>query len=380
MPYAAKVYAQDPGIGRVEEVLSAIAAASSDAGNYTDVDIAVAYASHAGVALLDQRLSFSSAWPDASKRFLVSIDFGITDPRALARLAGLPNAEVRVPNGPSVLASPRLQPPNTFHTKSYLFRSATWKSPSALVVGSANLTVSALASGSEVVVKQSWTSSLSRSDRRHLSRAKPFLAWFEDAWAAASPLENILGEYQLRYRRRPTPRTPPEERTPATRNYLGSGDDQEVTGALTVQLAAAKALWFRTETLYHNRGIGKPGNQLDTPRGTRVFFGFAPEKVSKNHIFGNVYIRVAGYSSVTRSVRFGNNEMDKVNLPIPGTGGPESYDDAYLIFERADMSKGGLPQFALTVTDKNGLDARVQAAANSVNLSMTSGREYGLLF
>jgi HKD family nuclease len=379
MPYAARVYAQDPSLGRVEEVLSAIAAASSDAGRYTCVDMAVAYATNAGVNLLDQRLDSSPAWEEASKRFLVSIDFGITEPRALVRLAGLPNAQVRVPNGLAVLAA-SLHPPNTFHAKSYLFRTATWTSPSALVVGSANLTASALAAGSEIVVKQSWTRSLSRSDRQHLRGAKPFLTWFEDAWATASPLEDVLSEYEVLYRRKPTPRTPPEERTPATRSYLGSGDDQEVSGPLTVQLAAARALWVRTDVLYHNRGPGKPGNQLDTPRGTRVFFGFPPDKVSKNTIFGYVRIRVQGYPSVTRSVRFGNNEMDKVNLPVPGSDGPESYDDAYLIFEHAGTSENGRLHFTLTVTDKDGLDAHIQAATNFVNLTMASGREYGLLF
>lgn len=380
MPYSVSVNAQDPSLGRVEEVISAIATASSDAGDYTCVDVAVAYASDSGVELLDQRLSSSPAWRAAFKRFLVSIDFGITEPRALARLADLPNSEVRVPNGESVLTSPQLWPPNTFHAKSYLFRPANWRSPSALVVGSANLTVSALATGSEVVVRQSWRGTASRSERRHLARARPFLHWFEDAWAIATPLSDILSDYQARYQRRPGPGTPPEEETPATRSYLASADVNEVTGALIVQLATAKALWVRTDVLYQNRGEGKPGNQLDTPRGTRVFFGFPPGKVARNHIFGYIDIRAIGHSYVTRSIRFGNNEMDKINLPIPGADGPDSYDNAYLIFERDGWSDGDETKFSLTVTDKRGLASRIATSRNSVNLTMNSGRPYGLLF
>ncbi|WP_149482646.1 phospholipase D family protein [Mycolicibacterium sp. P1-18] len=367
-------------MGRVEETLAAITAAASDAGAYRFVDVAVAYATYAGVALLDKRLGAFPSWPDASKRFLVSMDFGTTEPAALAKLSELSNAEVRIPNGESILASPILRPPSTFHPKSYLFRQAEWRSPSALVVGSANLTVSALATGSEVVVKQAWTgSSLSRSDRRHLKGAGPFLDWFEDAWATAVPLREILNEYRARYESKPGPRTPPEEETPATQNYLVSADEHEVYGALTVQLAAAKTIWFETDKLYHNRGPGKTGNQLDTPRGTRVFFGFSPQKVQRNTIFGDVNIQVPGFPSVPRSVRFGNNEMDKINLPIPGTDGPESYDNAYLLFERSN-APGDDKQFTLTVTDRPGLVARIGQAANSVNLAMGSGREYGLLF
>lgn len=371
--YVVSVHAQDPSAGRVEEVLSALSLASSDASLYEHADVAVAYASASGVKLLHERLSGSSVWHNASKRFLVSIDFGITEPHALELLAGLPNAEVRIPNGRSVLASPTLRPPNTFHAKTYFFRAEEPRAPQALVVGSANLTVNALASGSEVVIRHSWAGPES-SEGSTDNFAAPFRAWFEEAWCTADPLDTVIRDYRERYQTTGS-LSMAEEATTATTAYTASSEDNEVVGALSVQLALAKGLWVRTDTLYHNLGIGRPGNQLDMPRGTRVFFGFPPTKVGKNHILGYIHVQVDGYAAVSRSVRFGNNEMDKINLPLPSRDGPESYDHAYLVFERAASSN-----FRLAVTDEDGLSARLKASVHSVKLTMASGREYGLIF
>ncbi|WP_156365738.1 hypothetical protein [Nocardiopsis sp. NRRL B-16309] len=149
---------------------------------------------------------------------------------------------------------------------------------------------------------------------------------------------------------------------------------------MSLQLAEAKSLWVSTEKLYSNRGRGEPGNQLDTPRGTRVFFGFSPDRVPKNKIIGYVCLQVPGYDSVVRSVRFANNEMDKVNLPVPGKGGPESYDHAYLIFDRTGHNIDNKALFRLTVTDEDGLRARQDSSVHAVNCFMASGRKYGMLF
>jgi HKD family nuclease len=107
--------------------------------DYDAVDVAVAYASRRGVSELSVALT-SSRWLSAGKRWLVSMDFGRTEPAALDALAALPNSEVRVPNGRDVIASQSLQPKITFHTKAYLFRLAGHNCPVAVIIGSANLT------------------------------------------------------------------------------------------------------------------------------------------------------------------------------------------------------------------------------------------------
>ena len=67
-----------------------------------------------------------------------------------------------------------------------------------------------------------------------------------------------------------------------------------------------------------------------------MFFGFPADVVATNHIFGNVYLQYDGNLEVTRSLRFGNNSMDKINLPIPGQDGPASYDNRVVLFEKKD--------------------------------------------
>lgn len=382
MTYESIVHAQDASVGRVAEVLDGIEAAAVAAGPFTAVDAAVAYATKAGVDLLSATLASASPyWSPACKRFLVSIDYGITDPRALNELARLSNAQVRVPNGRAVLANRRLSPPTTFHAKSYLFRTASWSSPSSLVVGSANMTVSALGPGSEVVTRQTWSDRLSARDKTQLRNMQGYLGWFEDAWAAADSLADVLNDYKLRYRLLPTPRGPNEERTAAAKRFAAPPSRTVVAGPLAVQLGAARALWVQTSTLYENRGAGVPGNQLDTPRGTRVFFGFTQADVDKNHRFGTIELQVPGHQAVERSVRFGNNSMDKVNLPIPGRDGPTTYDDAFLIFERAGVGPAGKDLFKVIVTDARGLAARRRQARNAVDVEMHhGGRGFGLFF
>ncbi|MDT3317696.1 hypothetical protein Q9S71_12785 [Microbacterium sp. KSW4-11] len=380
MTYTVDVHAQDASVGRVEGVLAALTAACVDAASFSHVDVAVAYASPQGVLLLQDRLQLNEFWIAAEKRFLVSIDFGFTNPKALTLIAGIPNAEVRVPSGRATLASQTFSPPTPFHAKAYLFREAGWAGQSSLVIGSANLTASALATGSEVALRTSWTGALNEADLEMLSRARPFLNWFDDAWAAADPLADILDEYESRFSHYPGPPAPPEESAPDVSRYLIPPHSQEVSGALSVQLANARALWVRTDELYHNSGPHRPGNQLDTPRGTRVFFGFDAERVPVNSRFGEIEITVPGHSPVLRSVRFGNNAMDKINLPVPGTDGPDSYDHSFLVFKRLSSDAGGPRRFSLIATDKNGLAAIIDSAPHAVELRMGSGREYGLIF
>lgn len=382
MAYEARVHAQDAATGRLFGVLDGIDATATGAPGFTSVDVAVAYATRGGVDALVDRLQREPGWASASKRWLVSIDFGFTEPAALEALAKVVQSDVRVPNGLEVVARTNLAPRTTFHAKGYLFRGPTWgSSPTGLIVGSANLSISALTVGSELMTRQSWFGSLTPAERGTLDvTAKPYLNWFEDVWASADPLLSVLPQYKAARKKARLPRFLPEDRTPLAKSMAADPGAKEVHGALEVQLANCKSIWFETGHLYENRGVGKSGNQLDTPRGTRVFFGFNATKVSKNSVLGHVQIQVPGFRSVQRSIRFANNQMDKVNLPLPGSDGPSSYDNRVLIFDRQDAAEEGRSCFSLTVTDSSGLAKRKQAAVNAVDLAMQGGRPYGLLF
>src|ERR1700733_12351596 len=190
MGYSARCYAQDGATGRVGGVLDAIIQAAQ-ALPYDTVNAAIAYATKRGVELLNENL-VTTGWAAASKRFLVSIDFGVTEPTALTSLDSLPNTEVRVPNGLRVLARKHLIPPTTFHAKAYMFGVHHKQVPLAVVAGSANMTVSALVTGGEVVTVQTWNDVLTPDDLSHVAEAQQLIKWFEDAWELADPIETVL--------------------------------------------------------------------------------------------------------------------------------------------------------------------------------------------
>lgn len=380
MGYDAGTHAQDASKGRVGEVLNSITSTAARVGSFSALDVAVAYATAGGVRLLVHELAALPAWAASRKRWLVSIDFGITQPSALRALASLPHSEVRIPNGRQVATTRMLRPTNTFHAKGYLLRGASWSAPLGLVIGSANLSVSALATGSEVVISQVWTGQLSGPETALLDQAHPLLEWFEDAWGGADALKDVLNDYKASRRRAGIPRRPPEDRGRLARAAIKPADGHVVHGSLAVQLTAARALWFETGHLYVNLPQRGVGNQLDTPRGTRVFFGFSSAIKNPNTVLGHVELQVVGYSPVDRTVRFADNFMDKVNLPLPGSDGPPTYDNSILIFERDGTTADGRDRFRLVVTDSAGLAVRKASANNSVDLQMQGGREYGLLF
>lgn len=144
--------------------------------------------------------------------------------------------------------------------------------------------------------------------------------------------------------------------------------------------ARADALWVEIDRLYENRGPGVPGNQLDLPRGSRVFFGFTDRDVPRNTIFGEVMIQFRGKREVGRNMRFGNNSMDKLNLPVPGTDGPATYDGSFLLFSRQAADAARRQRFYLEQGDHKDLSRWRARAAREEVIAMSGGREMGVLW
>ncbi len=369
-------HAQDARTGRVDVVVDRLAAAIG-LPSFTRVDAAVAYASLGGVELLLDRARASRSWGSAQLRFLISIDSGFTEPEALARLAAVPGAEVRVPNAEVVLKRADLRPARPFHPKAYLIHSNTFEAAAAMISGSANLTISALSTGAEVITDRHWPT---RSPRSGTAGYSEFLAWFDDAWCLASPLVDVLGKYRVARSRLRGSIPKAEDEDTAASAYSPRSPSVAIRGADAARLAVAKTLWIEGGTLSRNLGPRVPGNQLDTPRGTRVFFGFAPDTVPKNHMFGEIELRIGAGAYSRHSVRFGNNSMDKINLPVPGGSGAATYDGRVLLFDRDPSARDGTARFTLSLPSTRGLAGRKSRAGMSINRVMNSGRAWGLLF
>ncbi len=342
--------------------------------NFDRFRAAFAYATPGGAQLLDWTLTREDPdWEDAQKRWLISFDWGHTDPRALEYLAALPKSEVRVPHAEQVL-SRSLLPAVCFHPKTAVFDNRTRRNapPAGLVVGSGNLTVSGLQTGYENASGAIWTvGHLSRDALEQLEAMRAQARELDAVWRDAAPLTgDLLRRYRDRRRRRPTVAEDiSREAKTFERGYTEMDFDR------TAALAAARSFWAEIgDYVVPNLGRGRPGNQIDLSRGSRVFFGFRGERVDRNTVLGPVTLRFAGGSYI-HSMRFGNNYMDKLNLPIPDDEGPSEYEGTTLLFKRHPDGS-----FEMTVGTPADIRAWKQSSRRQGTLyQMQSGREYGVL-
>ena len=377
MPVLRKILPQDAATGRAGSTINAIA----ELARFTAVgwcDAAVAYATRAGCERLHARLTEeTSTWAAARKRWLVSMDFGRTEPEALRFLAGLRRSEVRVPDGRHVASTAGFSPRSVFHPKVFMCSGSAGPA-FGLVVGSGNLTISGLAVGTECGALGAWRGRLDAVERAALAQAQETSAWFGAMWDVAEPLDDVIAEYEAAWRRHPV-RLPEDETLPAQR--YRDAEPEVVARDVAASYAAARALWVKVGTLYKNRGPGEAGNQVDLKRGARVFFGFPAADVATDTVLGQIRIGCPGYDEQECSVRYGNNQMDKVNLPVPGKDGPDTYDGSILIFEKLPSDgTTAVSRFRLTVTDEAGLADRRAEARAAIDMPLRSGRGMGLLF
>ena len=150
-------------------------------------------------------------------------------------------------------------------------------------------------------------------------------------------------------------------------------EDAEIPGEQAAALAAASHFWVEIRYVVPNRGRHEEGNQIDLQKGSRVFFGFGDMRLSRNSPIGSIHILYSAHSGI-RNLRFGNNSMDKLDLPIPGLEGPPSYRDQTLLFTRKSARS-----YRLTVgtrTEVAGWRSRSRAAGTLYQ--MRGGRAFGV--
>lgn len=375
--YGQQWFPQDKSCGAIGQTLLGITKLS-ELGGYNRFRAGVAYATYRGCDVLNEKLRRLPLWRKADKRWLISIDYGRSEPKALGFLADLTKSEVRIPKGLQVVAAGGFVPLVPFHPKAYAVDNIADgpKNMFGCFLGSGNLTGSGLLTGSECGVLSFWSDPTDAQEKAMLN-AYESMAWFDSVWEAATPLSHIIKPYAKLWKKS---KPPIVEENEALVDLYSGGPDNIVSGALALSLASANGLWVEVHELYKNRGKYEAGNQVDTPRGTRVFFGFSPANVHKDTVLGQVVLQVKGFAAVPCSVRFGNNSMDKINLPVPGVDGPATYDNTFLRFSRAGADANGLPKFQLTVGSAADLKKWKAASVREEEKTMQSGRRYGVLF
>lgn len=311
-----------------QTILDSIRVATSD-GVHGAFRCYCAYASLAGVQQLSAVLDHHCEdWETIDKTFIVGLDYGVTEPDALVRLCELPATDVLVYDAARVLARGLVPTHAAYHPKVYLFsdvQALEGAEKLVGVLGSANLTARALNGNVEAAVRFAAR-----------SNGSAFVRWRE--WAIGlSNLEveasEVTEQLVARYREIREARFPGagQEKPPGTEVR----QQGQLSAADLRALWASRYFWTETLTINRNRGRGREGNQVDLKRGTRRFFRRTGSlDLPPNSPLGSIRIEWQGQVTMDRALRYGNNGMDKVVLPIPDDGGPSSYAHTVLMFER----------------------------------------------
>lgn len=325
------------------------------------VRAALAYATQSGVAELCATLGGLAPWRTARKQWLIGIDYCRSDPKALDHLASLSHSAVKVHDGTFVAGRSGCTPRVSYHPKLYLFSGDT---VTATVVGSGNLSQTGLRIGIEAAA------SLRSTDTA--VKLAPVTQWYEHMWRAATPYDQISGQYAARYNAESNRRQPAPIEDDAAPE--GAGRRGQLTPEQLRQLRVCQFLWIEAGNLHENLGSGRPGNQLMLKRNTRVFFGFQARDLDRDTLVGTVAIRYGANTRYECSLRFSNNSMDVLTLPLPGEEGPAAYDRQTLLFRRI-----GVRQFLVSLgTPAQIANWRRQSDQIAGRFEMKGGREWGV--
>jgi hypothetical protein len=335
------------------------------------IDGHFAFATAAGVTdlmlVLDEAARHNET-PTARQRWLVSLDFGHTEPDALRQLMSVARSEVRVMDSAHLLRR-QLQPRVVFHPKT-LVLTAGRVLPIGASVGSGNLTRSGLRVGREHAVVNAVAEPVANhSERLDGTRLRGLLRLMGQDWQRADVLtDRLLTRYEaVRLTRAPSPQNAAE----AAAERL----TQPADGLPLDQLVALRRdgrFWIETGNMYANRGTGQPGNQLDLRRGTRAFFGFSTATRPNNSPIGQVGLLFRGHLH-RRNLRFGDNSMDKLDLPAltPAV----NYANQTVLFTRQPR---GTYRCEL-LPGRRAHAVKAQATTRGTQFAMAGGRKYGTL-
>lgn len=335
---------------------------------FTECQVLMAYASYKGCSLINTELSNKIPhWNRVKKCWLISIDGGVTEPNALEFLSELRNSEVRIPNAQEVLQN-NLHSKKRFHHKLYLFNAPS-KESLAIFSGSPNLTVSGLYTNNEQATSLICRPAYDKKQQvvyKSLCKQKEL---FDNLFIQSDLLTSkLLRDYRAKAKQ-------PTFNREDNNKLIEKIDEPNSVVSLNeaVSLATASYFWIEAGSGIGNWHVGNKGNQLDLQRGARVFFGFSPKFVSPNTILGDVRIIYNG-GHYNGTMKFGDNKMDKLNLPPCNLFDIPTYVNKTLLFKR--NSNGS---FELKIGQARDIELwkRLSQEQNS-SYKMRSGREFGV--
>jgi HKD family nuclease len=311
-------------------------------GNGFDSIGAFAYVTDSGAAQMLTHLSghFGNV---RSCRWMVGIDYGRSHPTAIRRLAEIGGqSEIRIHDGNYVVEAIGFKPRASYHLKTAITLSPNGD-PYKQIVGSGNLSASGLSAGIEAgcVINYSEVEQIHREQ---------LVSALDELWNHSCPFEDVIEEYTRRHSIATLP----------TVNVVAAGES-DVT----------ELFWIDVGYVTKNRGPNSPGNQFDLPKGSHIYLGLdAIANPVPNSVLGDLEIRTPSGEVVSRRLRYGNNVMEKLTLPIPEEYGYQSYDGKILTFK---VDGGEVELDALEHDDF----FRIYGKNITSYMEMQSGRRYG---
>lgn len=277
-------------------------------------------------------------------RWVFGFDYGRTHPTAIRKLAKIGRSEIRIYDGDYVVQSKSFIPRVSYHLKTTLTQLENGY-PCKQIIGSGNLSASGLLSG----IEAGCIIDYSAVNHEH---ACALVSNLEQIWNNATPMESVIDEYEKQYAVVSLPRV----------NALNRANT-DVTDIF----------WIDVGYITKNRGANKPGNQFDLPRGSHLHLGLnAVTNPALNSILGTLNIQIPKGDVIERTLRYGNNSMEKLTLPIPEQNGYQCYDGKILTF-RLDGDRVKLEAF-----EHDDFFRTYGSFINSVS-EMQSGRRYGTI-
>ena len=199
--------------------------------------------------------------------------------------------------------------------------------------------------------------------------------WFRQLWQDATKYSQIESRYQSNHSDsiRASVPTTDDDTSASVASRRGRFRAEDL-----IRLRSAQHLWIEAGNVTQNRGRELPGNQIMMRAMTRVFFGVEARDVPTDTHLLELAIRYQGHISWDRTLRYSNNSMDVLTVPVPGSPtGPSSYDNQTLVFSKT--SHNGAFIYELTIASA-AEKARLVRHSKRVNghFSMSSGRQFGV--
>ena len=350
-------------------------AAQIGSAEFDSMAAAVAYVTVSGTSDLLSAAPMAGL-EQLDKRWLVGIDWFRSDPLALRTLDGLVDSNVRVFDGAEVIRRTGCVPRLPFHPKVWIFSGQTAR---ALVSGSANLSGNGLSRGFEANTSTIVSNPSTAAERDAWAMIDGALSWFDQHWRRATSFGSLSSDYALAHAAQQVARPTPTEDDAVESPYIGARANRFNQLDL-MKLRSSQNFWVQAGALSRNRGPGNPGNQVMLRPFSRVFFGFPARDVPTDTFIGHLSIEIGGVEHPDRTLRYSNNSMDVLTVPVPGTSGaPPAYDHETLLFRRVTNSTGRV-RFMMSLAGP-GDDAEFRRRSRDVGghwRMSGGGREFGV--